>query len=383
MHASRNVAELLDLKDVPRIDQGRINAIVICYNEAVRLPYFLKFYQSLGVDCFLVLDNGSTDGSGAILDANPLVTRFYSNRSFAQHKAIWREALADTFLSGRWVLFADVDELLIYPGWPEHDLHWFANYLEAGGYDALFAPMVDMYPAEPLSETKYEPGSSFIDACPYFDAGNYRLLPASPKKWRTPTFRVQGGARERLFHSGKQREPTLTDRLLLRLLFSLNRDVNPGPRRRRWEKSALKHLKGCLPEIPPNMSKIPLLRWRPGTRLPGGPHRVNFDYDLAPDWGTILHFKYLQDFQQKVEEAVSRGQHMSGAVYYKQYRGRIPELWGKSLKFEGSRRFRNYRSMLDVGLMRASRAVRDQLKRQKSTRLFRLKSVYCRGISTL
>jgi Glycosyl transferase family 2 len=367
MGVSRNVTELLDVADVPSIVPGRINAIVPCYNEAVRLPYFLKFYESLGVDRFIVVDNGSTDGSGAILDANPLVTRLYSVGSFAQYKAIWRQALADKFFSGRWVLFPDVDELLIYPGWPEHDLHWFADYLERGGYDALFAPMVDMYPAEALSEIKYEPGRSFIDACPYFDTGNYRLLPASPKKWKTPPFRVQGGARERLFYSGKEREPTLTDRLLLRLLFSLNRNVSPGPRRRSWEKRALKHLKGCLPETPANMSKVPLLRWRPETKFPGGPHRVNFDYELAPDWGTILHFKYLHDFGQKVEEAVSRGEHISGAVHYKLYQGRIPDLWGKSLRFEGSRRFWGYRSLLDVGLMRASRNLRARLKQQQAS----------------
>jgi Glycosyl transferase family 2 len=356
------LAELLDLGDVPRISPGLINAIVICYNEAVRLPYFLEFYKLLGVRRFIVVDNGSTDTSGAILDADPLVTRLYSERSFAQHKAIWREALADTFLSGQWIVFPDIDELLIYPGWPEHDLHWLVDYLESGGYDALFAPMVDMYAAEPLSEMEYEAGNSFIEACPYFDTRNYRLLTASPKKWSTPKFRVQGGARERLFHPPREREPTQLDRLLIALLFSLKRNVDPGPARKNLDKRALKYLSACLPENPPNMSKIPLLRWRPGTKLPGGPHRVSAEYNLAPDWGTVLHFKYLHDFPQKVEQAVSRGQHMSGAVHYKQYQGRIPELRGKSLRFEGSRRFRDYRSMLDVGLMRMSRMLRDRLK---------------------
>jgi len=363
MNVSRNVAELLDLKEVPSIDQGRVNAIVICYNEAVRLPYFLKFYQSHGVERFIVVDNGSTDASGEILDAHPSVTRLYSTRSFAEHKTIWREALADTFIAGRWVLFPDVDELLIYPGWPDRDLHWLIDYLEASGYDALFAPMVDMYPSESLSELRYEPGTSFIDACPYFDTGNYRLVPTSPKNWRTPRYRIYGGARERLFHPGKQREPTLTDRGLLRLLFSLRRNTNPGPRRRQGEKWALARLDGCFPEKPPNMSKVPLLRWRRGTRFQSSPHRVNFEYRLAPDWGTILHFKYLNDFELKVEDAVLRAQHMAGAAHYKLYQSRIPDLLTRSLRFKDSRRFRGYQSMLDAGLMRASRALRRELSR--------------------
>ncbi|OZA17880.1 MAG: glycosyl transferase family 2, partial [Rhodobacterales bacterium 17-64-5] len=32
-------------------------------NERVRLPYFLQYYRKLGIDHFLLVDNGSDDGS--------------------------------------------------------------------------------------------------------------------------------------------------------------------------------------------------------------------------------------------------------------------------------------------------------------------------------
>lgn len=362
--SSPDLAALLDLNEVSDIAVGRINAVVICYNEAVRLPYFLEFYQSLGVDRFIVVDNGSTDGSREILEAHPSVTRFYSERSFAAHKTIWREALADTFLEDKWVLFPDADELLIYPGWPLHSLRWFTDYLDTESYDALFAPMVDMYPAEPLAQLNYQPGDSFIDACPYFDTDNYRLVPqtTSVEKWKTPPYRIHGGARERLFHSESEREQTKTDQLFLRLLFSLRRDTDPGWIRERLEACALGHLDGCLPVKPPNMSKVPLLRWRKGTRFQGSPHRVNFEYRLAPDWGTILHFKYLQDFELKVDDAVSRGQHMADALHYKLYQKKVPSLLTKPLMFENSKRLEDYDTLLDVGLMRASQALRHRLR---------------------
>ena len=359
-----SVTELLDLDEMPTIEAGRINAIVMCYNERVRLPYFLEFYQSLGVERFIVVDNASTDGSDAILDANPAVTRFCSRRAFAEHKTIWRHALADTYLSNRWVLFPDVDELLVYPGWPERSLHWLADYMEQRGYDALFAPMVDMYSDKSLSELHYEPGESFIEACPYFDTGNYRQIPqtTSVKKWKTPPYRIHGGARERLFHPGKARQPNLTDQMLLRLFFSLGRNTNPGQTRRNWEKRALDRLDGCFPEKPPNMSKVPFLRWRPNTRFQGSPHRVNFEYDLAPDWGTILHFKYLHDFEIKVDDAVARGQHMSQALHYKLYQQQLPELQSNPLTFKGSKKFEGWKSLVKAGLMRVSPALGRRLR---------------------
>ena len=40
-------------------------------NERVRLPYFLEYYRKLGVDHFVVIDNGSDDGSREYLAAQP------------------------------------------------------------------------------------------------------------------------------------------------------------------------------------------------------------------------------------------------------------------------------------------------------------------------
>ena len=351
-----DVARLLDLAAPIQIPPGELNVITICYNEALRLPHFLEFYKALGVDRFLVVDNGSTDGTAEILDAEPTVTRFFSNRSFAEYKTVWREVLADAYAHDRWVLFPDADELLIFPHWPERDLLWLTSYLEEHHYDALFAPMVDMYPHGSLLDIGYSPGTPFYATCAYFDATNYRQLPqlTSVKKWKTPPYRIHGGARERLFHPGKEREPSYIDRMLLRTLFSLRRNTNPGPRRRKWEQSALARLDGCFPDKPPNMSKVPLLRWRPGTRFQSSPHRINFEYRLAPDWATILHFKYLPDFPNKVDDAVARGQHMSQSLHYKMYQAKLRDLLRESLVFRGSRLFTGHKSLLRAGLMRES-----------------------------
>ena len=50
-----------DLTDT--LTKNSILAFTTLRNERVRLSYFLDYYRDLGVDHFLIVDNGSTDGS--------------------------------------------------------------------------------------------------------------------------------------------------------------------------------------------------------------------------------------------------------------------------------------------------------------------------------
>jgi Glycosyl transferase family 2 len=45
------------------IHPNQIVAVIKQRTEALRLPYLLTYYRGIGVDRFLVIDNGSTDGS--------------------------------------------------------------------------------------------------------------------------------------------------------------------------------------------------------------------------------------------------------------------------------------------------------------------------------
>ena len=48
------------------IQSGGILAFTTLRNELDRLPWFFRHYRALGVDHFLVVDNGSDDGSTQI-----------------------------------------------------------------------------------------------------------------------------------------------------------------------------------------------------------------------------------------------------------------------------------------------------------------------------
>ncbi len=359
----KRVFERETLPDIPDV---KITAVVLSYNEAIRLPHFIEHHAAIGVGHFIVVDNGSTDETAEILDSDVRVTRLYTTQPYSDNKAAWREVIADLFCSSKWVLFVDVDELLVYPGWPKTDLASYCEILESRGEDALFTTMVDMYPDAPLSRVHYEPGTPFIDVAPLFDKGNYRLIPLDPKArklWPTPHYRVFGGTRERVFSDDDDRRHGMLEKIVAKVVFNLGRkNLRPGKRRRALDAKARNWIgEGKQKLSPPNMSKVPLLRWREGTKFPGGPHRVNKEYVMSEDWGSLLHFKYFDDFAPRSKEAVDRAQHAAGAAHYKLYVGGLDNIEDKSLRFSGSRHFSSTKDLISAGLMRVSDSSRRSL----------------------
>ncbi len=353
---------------LPEIPDVGITAIVLSYNEAIRLPHFIEHHAALGVGHFIVIDNDSTDETAQILDGDARVTRLHTSNPYSEHKAAWREVLADLFCDGKWVVFIDVDELLIYPGWPDIDLKSYCALLETRNKNALFTTMVDMYPKEPLSKVQYQAGAPFLSVAPFFDRGNYRLIPLEPKAqklWPTPHYRIFGGARERLFSDGEDRIPRLVEEVVEKTVFNLKRrNLRPGKKRRKLDAWARKFIgEGKQKLSPPNMSKVPLLWWQKGTQFPGGPHRVSKAYAMSDDWGALLHFKYFDDFGARSKEAVDREQHAAGAAHYKLYLGDLDKVEDQSLVFSGSRRFSSTEDLVSAGLMRVSKATRSALER--------------------
>ena len=348
-----------DAPDPPdvRLPADGVVAVVIAYNERLRLVHFLEHHRAIGVSHFIVIDNASCDGSSEYLDAQPDVTRLLSSRNYREFKARWRHIVADLYLDGRWVLFPDADELFVYPGWPQRNLNDVINLWEHNGYDGVFASMVDMYPAGPIKDATYIPGAPFLDSCPFFDADGYRLFPRQKKslsEYETPPWDLHGGTRERLVYEPRKRPATSLDRRILREHFHPTRNCDGSSVEQIRDMLLMRYVKRCLPKFPLMMGKVPLLRWRRGIRFIGGVHRIRQKIALAPDWCSLLHFKYLNDLAQKTEEAVERAQHAALGHHYKILDRKKDILLEEGAVYAGSRRFTSVDDLVAVGLMRVS-----------------------------
>jgi len=150
IQTSRHVRHVFGPKKVP----GRRRDVVVAslfLNGMEFLPTFLEHYRRLGVRHFVLMDNGSNDGSEEYLLQQPDVTLLHCELSFHENENIMRRYLCHRFLYRRWCMLVDVDELLDFPGSTRATLKDLIDYLESKKFTGVVGQMLDMFSSRPLT----------------------------------------------------------------------------------------------------------------------------------------------------------------------------------------------------------------------------------------
>jgi hypothetical protein len=303
------------VKDATQIAVGDILCFLTVRNELLRLPAVLDHHRQLGINRFIVIDNGSVDGTVEFLSLQSDVDLYTVAGSYsASHCGLeWVNPLLDEIANNHWVLTLDGDELFTYPHWEKMSLQKFCQFLDEKNAQAVFTIMLDMYSEKTIAQTEYSTGESLLDACPYFDRGPYFISQTKMLSKIFPKMHVEGGARRRVF----------------------------------WDR------KGRFP--PPPVSKVPLVKWNKGYRYIISTHYMRpSPRRLSDVTGALLHFKFLSDFHLKAKTEAERGEHYAGAREYKQYLAMMDQDPSLRLLFPGSMRYQSSEQLIELKLCRTS-----------------------------
>lgn len=278
----------LDKVSEKMINSGNCPVVISTIkNEIERLPWFLEYYRKLGVKSFIFVDNESKDQSSNFLKDQPDVTLYHAPENFFSKSKFgteWTDALSYEHALGRWVLVADVDEVLTWPGCQGQGLGGLVKEADRLGLNRVFTPMIDVYGSVPCSEMEpYQPGEPF-------------------SKWANlidPFEKMKHGFRNGRF-----------------FLFG-------GPRMR-FSKPSVR---------PPIMSKQKLYFVEDGGFKSSDPHFDNYVLP-SPLVVPFLHYKFLPDFEEKIDRAILEGQHWNNAEEYKSYKG--ASLYQRNLTIDES-----------------------------------------------
>lgn len=295
-----------------QIRRGDVLAFTTLRNEFVRLPYFLKYYRDKGISHFLMVDNGSDDGTREYLADQPDVSLWTTNASYKRsHFGVdWLNWLLRKYGQNHWTLTVDVDEFFIYPFCDTRPITALTDWLDTSQIKSFGAMLIDMYPRGPLDAVPYRSGQDPFEIASWFDSGNYMITRNS--KYRN--LWIQGGVRSRVFFADQ-------------------------------------------PKKAPALNKTPLVKWHRNyayissthTLLPRGLNLVYDEWGGEKASGALLHAKFLHTFAEKSGEELERKQHYANSHEYRTYHATLrenPDLWCK-----WSEKYINWRQLEILGLM--------------------------------
>ena len=298
--------ELTALADrTAAIRPGAILLFATIRNEAERLPWWLRHYRALGVDHFLIVDNGSADGSLSLLRDQADVSLWQTDASYraARYGMDWLHGLLRRHGHGHWCLTVDADELLVYAHHDSRPLPALTAWLEDQGLPALGCLMLELYPQGPVTAAAHDPGADPTGVLGWYDAANYTIR----RKDDIRALWIQGGPRARVFFPDQpQRGPTLT--------------------------------------------KVPLVKWHwryaywnsTHSLLPRRLNAIHDDAGGEKPAGVLLHTKFLPTIAAKSAEEKQRGQHFGAPGAFHDYYDALaagPDLWcPASTRWEGWRK---------------------------------------------
>ena len=317
----REVAEeaaAVRLEPVRRLAPPARDAVVlisVIRNEAAIVDDFLAHYRRIGVDRFVVLDNGSTDGTTERLAAEPDVDLHLVHRRFLPPlKQGWINRAIAEYGHDRWYVYADADEHLVFDGCdeaacgnPARDLRRLIAHATARDLRRIRGMLVDMYAPGPIIGPLPGPGRGqrpLVEAFPLFDSDSYR----------------ETLCKQRISRQG-------------------------GPRWRRFWRDGLA----------PELTKYPLFHIRAGEIFDNPHHLYPYGGNFAsPCLVGILHFKFGEGFLGKIEDALAHEQYFDGSAEYKHYQRVLSADPRLGLEYPGSRLYRTTADLVACGLIEQS-----------------------------
>ena len=277
-------------------------------NETLRLPYFFEYYRKLGIEHFIIVDNESDDDVQDLVRPMSDVSIWRAKGSYkkARFGAVWMNHLLSKYCAGKWILSVDADEFLVFVDQDKQGLPALSRRLEGQGVQGLATFMLDMYSDRSVAESAYRPGQDPLEICPCFDAYGYVECVETSLSVKF----VRGGPRSRVFVT--RESPWLQKTVFIK-----------------WKRH-FAFIQGSASAVwPPNLAD-----------------QAYADQRGMPS--ALLHFKFFPQFYEKVAEEQTRQEHCPD---YNGYQAAIDEGKPLSFMFEGSRRYKDWTSLEEVGLL--------------------------------
>jgi len=279
-------------------------AIVLCLvrDGETWIKDFIEHYRRLGFKHIVFLDNGSKDKTIEIAKKHKNITILKTNVPFKGNNIFLRRCLVKRFAEDKWSLTADIDELWNYPYSEKIPLSKFLEYLNKQGANVVVAQMLDMF-QEKIPEKKIPLASYNL-----YDVSDFKKFP------------LEGMCP----HGFKY------DKILNKSILYLEGGI----------RKTLFDAKGVW------LTKMPLLFNNSILRPLRHQHFSN--RGVIADVSTVLlHYKFTENFKEKIDDALKEKQYCGDSVDYKKYAEVMYKNPLINLKTKNSKKLENINQLID------------------------------------
>ena len=302
--------EVSVVKIAPGLQDAKHVVVMVVHNEALRIPYMLEYYKTMGFEHFLILDNRSDDDLQNILSGKSGISIFMANGSyrFSRFGVDWVNGVLSKYCSQKWILYVDADEFFVFPHCDTKSISDLTDFMENNNQKSMQCLMLDMYSDKKVQYNICGVGQDPLSVCRFYDRDGYvkKYDRLNQAVW------IKGGVRGRIF-------------------FSTNV----------WEGPAL--------------NKTPLVFWQRhyaflrSTHLLWPPRLNGGNVTRRKIRGALLHFKFLADWTTKISSESLRQQHTDE---YNAYSAAATSM-DDGLDFIGPAtvEYRSWRSLEQYGLL--------------------------------
>ena len=256
------------------LEENSIFLLAVVRDENILLEYFIEYYKKIGITHFIIIDNGSKDGSFEYLrnlDENIILLQTFDH--YKEHFGTnWINYALKKYCLNKWCLVVDIDELIYLD-----DINTLINKMISNNSKACCFLLLDMY--SNLCEN-YKKGKEFGNHSKYFDKfSNYYNYNKEDKtvngRWKTH--------------------------------FFLNRPICGGVRNR-------------LIGVNCWIIKRSLFYNDPQTYVGWGYHTITGVSRVHPRLEYLLHYKFIKpNFKEFIQKRINNNQDWNNSSEYKQY----------------------------------------------------------------
>jgi FkbM family methyltransferase len=299
-----------------RVSASVEEVVVVCLvrNGAIFLPEFLRHYRELGAKHIVLLDNGSTDGTPALVASEPDVTVLRTAAPYKFYKDVMKRWLVTRFGRRNWVLCVDIDELFDYPFRRQVSTADLLRYLNRRGFTAMVAQMLDLFSQAAITEIS---GDAWRDEHRFYSLSDLEREPY--------------GA---FYGKSNEAPPVALDVMYGGIRFSA------------FQVRAM-------------LTKHPLLFPSQGIKYVQA-HHVS-GARVADVSAVLLHYKFVGDFAAYARAIVKAESFWRNSSEYKQYLRAIEVNSGLSLYSETASEFSTVEQLVEQGFLVASDTFRGEV----------------------